>query len=238
MYSFNDLNSIGISEGTRVLSFFPHPDDETGFAAGFLTRCVSKGAFVKVVTVTRGDKGDSILKGIDRQKLAEIRTKESEKALGALGIKDFLIGDFPDGGLDTEDIYEKLMDFVSRQIQEFQPAFVLTLEPWGIYGHPDHVALSKAVTDTCRTLGVTLVYATISADKSKFFNKIRLKMAHEPEKIIPIEPNFIIKLSSKEFKAKIKAFESHKSQFRLSTRFFMKWFARGLLANEYFHVVK
>lgn len=245
MHKVKTVSEIGIIKGSRVLAFFPHPDDETGFAAGFLQKCVEEGATLRVVCVTKGDKGTSILKSISAQSLAEMRVAEFKNAMHIFGVTNYEVGDFPDGGLEA--VYKEVFAYVQMQIEYFKPEFVLTLEPCGIYGHPDHIALSKAVTNAVTGFGegpgiatgagCQLLYATVRADKTYLFNRVRKEMAKEPDKIVPLEPTIELKLSPKEVQRKIEAFRCYKSQFKPTMQFFMKWFYRSLLTYEYIHLV-
>lgn len=242
MLSMKKFEDIGISNSSKVLAFFPHPDDETGFAAGFLQKCVACGASVTVICVTKGDRGKSILKTISGDVLAQMRVTEFENAMKVLGINNYMTADFHDGCLEDE--YKLVLDYIRIQLKVVKPDYVLTLEPCGIYGHPDHIALSKAVTKIVQEdNGVgndaksRLIYATIKPNKAFMFNRIRKEMAKEPDKIIPIEPNVEIKLSPVEAVRKIEAFRCHKSQFKPTMLFFMKWFYRDLLIYEYIHLV-
>jgi len=44
---------------------------------------------------------------------------------------------------DPETVERQLVEL----IRKVQPAMILTFEPYGIYGHPDHVAISKFTTE-------------------------------------------------------------------------------------------
>lgn len=73
----------------RVLFFHAHPDDESLWTGGLIARLTDAGVTVRVVTCTRGERGEVVpgplkwLEGTDE--LAEYRTGELTRALRELG---------------------------------------------------------------------------------------------------------------------------------------------------------
>jgi N-acetyl-1-D-myo-inositol-2-amino-2-deoxy-alpha-D-glucopyranoside deacetylase len=77
----------------RVLFVHAHPDDETIDTGGTIATLLDRGAFVTVLTCTRGERGEIIpadLQGAleSPEKLAALRTGELNAAMAALGVTD------------------------------------------------------------------------------------------------------------------------------------------------------
>ena len=113
--------------------FVAHPDDEVLFFSGPLNRY---GEDFHVVLVTDGNADGK----------GNIRLKEFEKSLKQFNVHSFETYLF-------EDIYEKEIDSMEleRRIKETLEKYskensrVYTHGPFGEYGHPHHIQVSKAV---------------------------------------------------------------------------------------------
>lgn len=140
-----------LSEGGgqhRILGLFAHPDDETFCTGGTLARYTSSGAAARVVSVTRGQAGQIRDANVaTRRTLGAVREAEMRQACARLGVHDVACLDYEDGGLFRVDRDDLLTDML-REIVAFRPTIIFTFGPDGGYGHPDHVALSAAVTET------------------------------------------------------------------------------------------
>jgi len=106
-----------------LLAIYAHPDDEVLGAGGTLALYAAMGVHVALVVATR-----------------------------ALGISELIFLDYRDSGMagssDNEhpqalvnasgsEVVSQLADIIRR----LQPGVVLTFEPYGGYGHPDHISL-------------------------------------------------------------------------------------------------
>ncbi len=118
----------------RALVFAPHPDDEVFGCAGAIISHVTQGDPVKVIVATRGDWG-----GGDAQ--VNVRQAESRAAAEVLGYSALDFWDWPDRGLEAG---EALREQIRAAIEAWQPAWVYAPSWWEV--HPDHTALSQAVT--------------------------------------------------------------------------------------------
>ena len=131
----------------RLLAVFAHPDDETLGAGSTLARYAAEGVAVHLVTATRGERGwqgkPADNPGMDA--LGELRTRELYDAAHVLGIRDVAFLDYVDGDLDRADPAEATGKIVSH-LRRVQPHVVLTFGPEGVYGHPDHIAISQLTT--------------------------------------------------------------------------------------------
>lgn len=128
----------------RVLAVGPHPGDVEFFAGGTLLQMSRAGSHIWLLTASRGEQGGR------RRDLAEIRTREAEKAAAMLGARRLYLGDFPDGGLAETPELARLIERVWRTVR---PEVVLTFDPsahWPFSANSDHVALGTATLETAR----------------------------------------------------------------------------------------
>lgn len=142
----------------RLLFVHAHPDDETINNALTIARSVAEGAQVTVLTCTLGEEGEVIgeqwaqlaVDGADQ--LGGYRIGELTAALHHLGVPGprFLGGPgrWRDSGMpDTPrrrrtafvDSGSEAVDQLADVIAELRPHVVVTYDPGGGYGHPDHV---------------------------------------------------------------------------------------------------
>jgi LmbE family N-acetylglucosaminyl deacetylase len=137
-----------LSDVSRALAVFAHPDDVDFSAGGTVAGWVAAGIEVAYCIVTRGDAG-----GFDdtpREQVPAIREAEQRAAAAVLGVAEI---DFLDGyrdGVLTPTI--GLRHDITRAIRRFRPDRVLTSSPlrrWDRIsgpGHPDHLAAGEATT--------------------------------------------------------------------------------------------
>ncbi len=131
---------------TSLLAIFAHPDDESFGPGGTLARYAAEGAEVRLIVASRGERS-TLGSSMDHapERLGALREEELRCAAAALEIKDVTILDYPDpriGDVDPEELRTVLRD----AIEEIRPQVVLTFEPGGITGNPDHIAVAKATT--------------------------------------------------------------------------------------------
>ena len=142
----------------RLLACFAHPDDEAFPVGGLLASNVAEGRRVRLVTTTLGEEGEIRQEGsATKETLGEIRRIELSCAVRALGLESHELLEYRDSGMagwkannhprayinaNDDVVVERLV----REIREFRPQVVLTFEPGGLYGHPDHIAISKHAT--------------------------------------------------------------------------------------------
>ncbi|MCH7736014.1 MAG: PIG-L family deacetylase [Chloroflexi bacterium] len=145
--------------GLRLLVCLAHPDDEAFPVGGLLARNVAEGRRVRLVTTTLGEEGEIRQEGsATRETLGEIRRIELACAVRALRLESHVLLDYRDSGMagwesnDHPRAYinapdEVIVERFVREIREFKPQVVLTFEPGGLYGHPDHIAVSNHTTE-------------------------------------------------------------------------------------------
>jgi LmbE family N-acetylglucosaminyl deacetylase len=138
-----------------LLAVFAHPDDEAFGTGGTLARYAIGGVTVSLVCATRGEVGevwDPSLATPDN--LGEVRENELRQAAAALGISELVFLGYRDSGMagspqnsDPRSLAQARDEDVIRQlvaiIRRTKPLVVITFEPGGGYGHPDHIAISR-----------------------------------------------------------------------------------------------
>lgn len=207
MKQITTIKELGIIATSRVLVFMPHPDDEAVFVSGLLQKLAHDQIITKAITVTRGE-ASTLRYGLSAKvDLAQARTKELKTAYHLLGMSNFEIWNFPDGQLEKQT--QSLSKKINGSIAQCKPTHIVVLEPDGIYGHPDHIALTQIVANIASK--ITILFATVSPGFK--FPSAR-KMAKK--KIIkPMRPDYQLELSLSEMVAKIKCLRAHQSQFQI-----------------------
>ncbi|MBU0976499.1 MAG: PIG-L family deacetylase [Patescibacteria group bacterium] len=230
-----DILKLEFNSSDLFLFVMPHPDDEAVFCAGFIKRLTRSGNRVKVITLTKGEKSTHRYGLEEKVDLGEARSVELANALGILGINDSKLFDIPDGEIEKH--YSRTREIVEEEIYNFQPDYVVTLEPSGIYGHPDHIALSEIVKDIGDKLPnqFRLIYATVGSR----FHPSKGASAMAEKKVVPLEASHFISLRPKEVYTKVRALFAHKSQFGKGLIFkIVKWYLKGLSTREYYYKVE
>jgi LmbE family N-acetylglucosaminyl deacetylase len=205
-----------IAEGTaRLLTVFPHPDDESWAAGGLIARTARAGS-IKLVTLSRGEAGRSERHPIDGQTLAELRTDELRNAARILGVSDLEVFDLPDGNIERAAVTAALQPV----LEAFRPEVVLTFAPDGAYGHRDHVACVEGVLEACRPRFIPVLAVALPTNLldplRRAFAKRRPELLDPRYATCPLgdRADFELVLSPEETELKRKAIASHKSQLR------------------------
>jgi LmbE family N-acetylglucosaminyl deacetylase len=136
-----------------MLVVFAHPDDEAFATGGTLAKYASAGVRTTLVCATRGDVGeisDPDLATPDT--LPSVREQELLCSAETLGIEEVIFLGYRDSGMigtpdnehpeafilaDEGEVIARLVG-IMRQVK---PQIVVTFEPNGGYGHPDHIAI-------------------------------------------------------------------------------------------------
>jgi LmbE family N-acetylglucosaminyl deacetylase len=136
-----------MSEPLRLLGVFAHPDDETLGVGGTLAKYAAEGVDTYLVTATRGERGwmGPPQEDPGLEAMARIREAELKAAARALGICHISFLDYIDGDLDQAP-HDEVVGKIVREIRRVKPQVVITFPPDGIYGHPDHIAISQFAT--------------------------------------------------------------------------------------------
>jgi len=147
------------------MAIFAHPDDESFGTAGTFAALARAGARVVLVCATRGEAGeisDPALATPDT--LGAVREQELRCSAQAIGADSPILLGYRDSGMagaienEHEDAFATVApDAVTAQIvqlvREHRPEVLITFDPRGGYGHPDHIAAHKAATRAYREAG-------------------------------------------------------------------------------------
>ncbi|MGW1543885.1 N-acetyl-1-D-myo-inositol-2-amino-2-deoxy-alpha-D-glucopyranoside deacetylase [Streptomyces sp. NPDC002309] len=165
----------------RLLLVHAHPDDESINNGATMARYTAEGAQVTLVTCTLGERGEVIppeLAHLTGAALGEHRLGELTAAMRALGVEDFRLlggaGRYRDSGMmglpDNDDpgcLWQADVDEAAAHlvevIREVRPQVLVTYDPEGGYGHPDHiqahrVAMRAADLAAEAGIGIAKVY--------------------------------------------------------------------------------
>jgi LmbE family N-acetylglucosaminyl deacetylase len=147
----------------RLMCVLAHPDDESLGTGGILAKYSSEGIATFVITATRGERGRFDDKGTRPGHDIVGRTREGElrAAAAELGVREVTVLDYVDGDLDRADPREA-SESIAGHIRRVRPHVVVTFDPFGAYGHPDHIAI-------CHLTAAAIVRADDSHVVSKFY---------------------------------------------------------------------
>lgn len=124
-----------------------HPDDETFMIGGTAARLAGAGHRVGLVCATRGQAGSPGEPPLaTRDELPALRERELREACALLGIAPVLLLDHEDRHLAEADPATMRAHLV-RVLRTERPAVVVTFDPAGLNGHPDHVAIGRFALD-------------------------------------------------------------------------------------------
>jgi LmbE family N-acetylglucosaminyl deacetylase len=138
-----------------LLAVFAHPDDEAFGTGGSLAVYARSGVKVALVCATRGEVGEISDPSLATpETLGEVRENELRCAAETMGISEVIFLDYRDSGMagsaenqdprafinaPAEQVVNKLVSVLRR----VRPQVVVTFEPNGGYGHPDHIAIHQ-----------------------------------------------------------------------------------------------
>jgi LmbE family N-acetylglucosaminyl deacetylase len=119
-----------------------------------MAKAVADGHRVILVTGTRGEQGEIVVKEMDtpenHRRLGEIRAKELEAAMAELGVTEWENLGYRDsdmmgreGNADPRTFWQADLDEAAGRltwlVRRYQPDVITTYNSFGGYGHPDHI---------------------------------------------------------------------------------------------------
>lgn len=133
-----------MAERLKLMCILAHPDDESLGTGGILARYADEGIETYVITATRGQRGwtGAAEDYPGPEALGQIREAELYAAARVLGVREVTLLDYMDGELDRADPSKVIADLVF-ELRRVRPQVVVTFDPFGAYGHPDHIAISQ-----------------------------------------------------------------------------------------------
>ena len=127
------------------MAVFAHPDDE-GQIAGLMAKYASEGTEVSLVSATRGGLGStnnpSLLEG---KTMAQLRANELRCVCKVLGVRNLRFLSYKEGSFHLADSAQAIGK-ISEIIGGLAPQIIITFGPEGVYGHRDHIAISRLTT--------------------------------------------------------------------------------------------
>ncbi|GLY01005.1 MULTISPECIES: N-acetyl-1-D-myo-inositol-2-amino-2-deoxy-alpha-D-glucopyranoside deacetylase [Actinoplanes] len=158
----------------RLLLVHAHPDDEVTGTGATMAHYVSAGAHVTLVTCTLGEEGEIHVPALERlaagqaDQLGGYRLVEWERACAALGVTDHRMlggaGRYRDSGMmglptndDPRAFWQADLDEAAAHlveiIKEIRPQVMITYDPNGFYGHPDHIQAHRVAMRAAELAG-------------------------------------------------------------------------------------
>jgi LmbE family N-acetylglucosaminyl deacetylase len=129
-----------------LMAVLAHPDDEVFNTGGIFRRYHDAGVRTALVCATRGEAGEISDPALATPAtLGQVREEELRESCRILGIKDLSFLDYRDGTVAQADEVEAVGRIV-REIRRVRPQVLVTFDPGGVYGHPDHIAVHHLTT--------------------------------------------------------------------------------------------
>jgi N-acetylglucosamine malate deacetylase 2 len=191
----------------RILFCFAHPDDESFTVGGVLSKYSQhKDIETIVYTATLGDAGKCGNPPVcTKDELAKVRENELKEAASILGVDILITDTYKDGKLQTLADGE-LTQSVKNIIHQYKPETVVTFPPHGISGHPDHLAIQRAVFEAVTTDENTPV-------NKLFYVTVPSNVSLKPPYTDPIDSIDVIECFGVEEARKVqKALQAHRTQ--------------------------
>jgi len=131
----------------KLMCVFAHPDDESLGVGGTLAKYGSEDVETYLLTATRGERGwtGAAEDYPGPEALGKIREAELRAAASALGVREVALLDYMDGDIDKADPQTIIARIVAH-LRRVRPQVVITFDPNGSYGHPDHIAICQFTT--------------------------------------------------------------------------------------------
>ena len=200
---------------------YPHPDDETMGSAGLLMAAKAMGWKTVVVILTEGGAGQVHIHSNGRT-TKQIRVQELKRAAKILGVGELVIGDFDDGKLKVQ--RDEWAKWIKREIDRTKPGWVVTYDPSGVSGHPDHISLSL----WSRNVKPKIWWTTVSGGMERVVNKGVRKYLTKPTHVLDLGWKWVDKW---------RAIRAHRSQALGKSLPIPIWLALAVYHYEWYHEV-
>ena len=177
----------------RLLACFAHPDDEAFPIGGSLAAHSSRGVNIRLITATSGEEGEVRSPGLAiPDGLGSLRREELSCSVHTLGLQSHQVLGYRDSGMAGTSAnnlpeafinipQEEIIGILVREIRTFRPQVVLTFEPGGLYGHPDHIAICKHATKAFHTANDASIYPEQLIEGLEPFQPDRLYYSARPQ---------------------------------------------------------
>jgi LmbE family N-acetylglucosaminyl deacetylase len=200
-------------DSPTLLGVWAHPDDEAYLSAALMHRVRAAGGRVVVATATLGEAG---LTSLPPDEAKAVRHGELQAALAAVGVDEYHVVGYADGGcsdVDADEAVARIEDLIRR----VEPDTIVTFGPDGITGHPDHRAVSRWTIAAWQRVGRgELLLATMTDDfrveHHDLHERLGVSMGDEMRSVP--EDDVVVRVvpTAEEHAAKRRALDAHRSQ--------------------------
>jgi LmbE family N-acetylglucosaminyl deacetylase len=188
-----------IDRALTLMAVHAHPDDEATGTGGVLARYAAEGVTTVLVTCTDGRCGDGPggVKpgdpGHDPAAVALMRRAELEASCAALKVRHLELLGYADSGMmgwPTNDspgafwatpVAEAAQRLVAL-IRTYEPDVVVTYDPNGFYGHPDHIQAHRITMAALAATGTVskAYWTTVPRSQMAAFGAVLREAGFEP----------------------------------------------------------
>lgn len=154
-----------VVEPRRLLAVLAHPDDESFGIGGTLALYARRGVAVHLLCATRGEAGAAPPESMQGYaELGALREAELRCAAEQLALRSVRFLDYRDSGMPgSPDNHhpaalaaaplDQVVERVTAALRRVRPQVVVTFDPFGGYGHPDHIAVHNATVRAFEAAG-------------------------------------------------------------------------------------
>jgi LmbE family N-acetylglucosaminyl deacetylase len=191
-----------------LMAVHAHPDDEASSTGGVLARYAAEGVRTVLVTCTDGRCGDAPggvkpgEPGHDPEAVAASRLAELRSSCTILGVTDLEVLGYQDSGMagwSTNDVPGSFWTTpvadagarLAELMDHYRPDVVVTYDPNGFYGHPDHIQAHRITMAALEKTGSTakVYWTTIPhSTMAKFGEMAREAGMDVPDEMPPDMP--------------------------------------------------
>lgn len=248
-----------------------HPDDESLTTGGTIARYSAEGAEVTVATCTLGEEGEIIpaelrqLGSSAADQLGGYRVGELTGACRALGVGEHrylgCTGRWRDSGMAgtpsaehprafAAGAYAEQVAALRAIVDELSPQVVVSYDPSGGYGHPDHIRAHEIATAMAEAPSVRRIFHTVASRSAIEHGVAALRSTHTPFQLpsagqLPSVPDERITTTIElgpHVAAKVAALRAHRTQISVPESghclALSNGIAQPILRQEYFELVR
>jgi LmbE family N-acetylglucosaminyl deacetylase len=167
-----------------LMAVHAHPDDEATSTGGVLARAAAEGIRTVLVTCTDGRCGDGPggVKpgdpGHDPDAVVAMRRGELEASCKVLAVSDLELLNYGDSGMmgwSTNDApgafwttpADEAAARLAELIRTYEPDVIVTYDPNGFYGHPDHIQAHRVTMAAVAATGTPAKVYWTTAQRSR-----------------------------------------------------------------------
>lgn len=249
---------------SRLLLLHAHPDDESITTGGLILWAIGQKAQVLAVTATAGECGEVLNSQVEISPtaLAQLRATELNQALIHLGqpAHQWLggFGRYRDSGMQGDlrntdpaafmiQPFNNLVAEFKNIVIDFQPDIVVTYEPGGGYGHPDHVLCNQIAIAAIEEISIKprLLYPVFPVSRIDQVNELAKSSTAFFGEIDLAKMSYVVKDEEIDFEVqapieKLNALLSYRSQINPAGSFYQRAAQAEMagLETEYFKIAE